>query len=81
MLHQHTVNIDQSLNELDKLSRSTVSDEEFFQRLLMHLSGIVGSASNTIMVPVLDSNWIIRAAVGPISETLFDSIRNLQFEL
>ena len=81
MLHQHTVNIDQSLNELDKLSRSTVSDEEFFQRLLMHLSGIVGSTSNTVMVPVLDSNWIIRAAVGPISETLLDSIRNLRCEL
>lgn len=80
MAQQNTVNIDQSLNELDKLSRSAISDNEFLQRLLRHLSGIIGSTSNAVVIPALESRWIIRSAVGSIDQNILNAFREIRLE-
>ncbi|MCU0712733.1 MAG: efflux RND transporter periplasmic adaptor subunit [Pirellula sp.] len=75
MLQQTTLKIDQILDELDVLARSSASDDEFFNRVLLQLGATIGSFSNALVVPALEDRWFVRSVFGPFEPSLVDSIQ------
>lgn len=75
MLQHTTIRIDQILDELDLLARSSASDDEFCNRLLLQLGVTIGSAANALVVPALENRWFIRSVIGQVDPNLIQSIQ------